>query len=285
MYLSKKQNLLVLIFLFVFSLSSKAQINDYANVQEGEFGITIGSANYYGDLNTTADLTHSKLAFGLFFRKQLGNYVAVRLAGHYAQLGYSDSYSKNDFQQHRNLSFNTDIYEVALLGDFNFLRFIPGDKDYSFTPYASIGIGMFSYDPYTYYKNEKVYLRQLNTEGQSFYQDRKPYGTTAFSFPIAFGIKYAMSEKITISAEFAYRFTTTDYLDDVSTTYAGINNFPLSGGSPSLASILQDRSYEVGTPIGVEGRQRGFSKQKDQFSIIELGVSINIMSYRCPTAR
>ena len=284
MYLSKKKNLLVLIFLWFFSQGALAQRENYTDVMEGEIGITIGSANYYGDLNPRADLSRSKESFGLFFRKQFGNYVALRLAGHYAQLGYSDSYSDNDFQHHRNLSFSTDIFEIALLGDFNFLKFIPGDKDYSFTPYASIGIGMFSYDPYTYYQNEKVYLRQLNTEGQTFYQGRKPYGTTAFSFPIAFGIKYAVSQKITLSAEFGYRFTTTDYLDDVSTTYIGINKFPPIGGNPSLASILQDRSFEVGTPIGVEGRQRGFSKQKDQFSIFELGVSINIMSYRCPSA-
>lgn len=285
MYLSRKQNLFILVLIFVFSQSANAQMENYENVQEAEIGITVGSANYYGDLNNRADLTHSKESFGIFFRKQFGNYVAIRLSGHYAQLGYSDTYSNNFYQRRRNLSFNTNVYEIALLGDFNFLKFIPGNKDYSFTPFASIGVGMFSYDPYTYYQNEKIYLRELHTEGQTVVADRKPYGTTAFSFPIGFGMKYAVSEKITLSAEFSYRFTTTDYLDDVSTTYVGIDKFPPVGGNPSLGSILQDRSFETGVPIGIEGRQRGFSKQKDQFSIIELGISINIMSYQCPTAR
>lgn len=279
------RNFFLVGIVFLLSQHAIAQRGNFENVLVGELGVTVGSSNYYGDLNTGADLSHSKVAFGVFFRKQFGDYVAVRLTGHYAQLGYSDSYSNNEFQRMRNLSFNTDIYEFAIMGDFNFLRYIPGDPYYRFTPYASIGVGIFSYDPYTFYQGDKVYLRPLNTEGQTFYQDRKAYGNTAFSFPIAFGIKYAVSDKITLSAELGYRFTTTDYIDDVSTSFIGINNFPSSGGHQSLGSILQDRSFEVGQTIGVEGRQRGFSKQKDHFSIFEIGLSFNIMSYRCPTAQ
>ncbi len=106
----------------------------------------------------------------------------------------------------------------------------------------------------------------------------------AVCIPIGFGVKYAITDKVNISFEVAHRFTTTDYIDDVSTTYVGADKFT-SPGAPSIASILQDRSFEFGTPIGVEGRQRGFSKQKDQYIIAEFGVSFNIISYRCPTAK
>ena len=82
--------------------------------------------------------------------------------------------------------------------------------------------------------------------------------------------------------EVTQRLTNTDYLDDVSTTYAGAVNF--TPGTP--ASLLQDRSYEIDPAnlLGVQGRQRGFSKQKDQYIIAEVGISFNISSYRCPTA-
>ena len=103
--------------------------------------------------------------------------------------------------------------------------------------------------------------------------------------PVGFGVKYAISDKVNLSFEVNYRFTTTDYLDDVSTTYIGIDKFPSTSGGKSLAGIMQDRSFEVGTPIGVEGRQRGFSKQKDQYAMAEIGVSFNLTSYRCPSAR
>ena len=280
-----KKIILLLILAFVLNSKAHAQMEQYEYVQEGEFGITAGLAHYFGDLNNRAAINRPKIALGVFFRKQFGNYTSLRISGHYAQLGYSDKYSNNEYQQRRNLSFNTNIFEIAARGDFNFFKFIPTDPNHSFTPYATIGVGFFTYDPYAFYNGEKVYLRPLNTEGQTFYQGRKAYGTMAICFPVGFGVKYAVSDKINISFEIAHRFTTTDYIDDVSTTYIGIDKFPSPAGGKSLAAVMQDRSFETGAPIGVEGRQRGFSKQKDQYAIAEIGISFNITSYRCPSAR
>ena len=270
----------LVILCLAFTTRNYAQMNEY--VQEGEFGITAGAAHYFGDLNNRGMVNRPKISFGAFFRKQFGNYVSARLSGHYALLGYSDIYSDNDFQKRRNLSFNTNIFEIALQGDFNFFKFIPTDPNYAFTPYATLGIGFFGYDPYAYYQDQKVYLRPLNTEGETFYNGRKAYGSIAMVFPIGFGVKYAINDKVNISFEIAHRFTTTDYIDDVSKTYIGKDKFIAAG--KSLAAIMQDRSFETGTPIGIEGRQRGFSKQKDQYTIAEIGVSFNITSYRCPSA-
>ncbi|MBC7888789.1 MAG: hypothetical protein H7Z13_13005 [Ferruginibacter sp.] len=261
--------------------------------QLGEFGVTGGVAHYFGDINTRARVNRPKPAVGIYFKKQFNNYLGVRVSAHYAQLGYSDIYSKSDFQKRRNLSFNTDIFELALHGDFNFFKFVPGDPYYSFTPYVTIGIGAFSYNPYAYYQGQKVYLRPLGTEGQNIgYTDpvndkkRKPYGSMAVCFPIGAGIKYNVSNNINLSFQIAHRLTLTDYLDDVSTTYIGntINTFPPdASGKPSIASILQDRSFETGSVIGSEGRQRGYSKQKDQYIIAEFGISFSISTYKCPS--
>ena len=273
----------VLIFLISFAIHPAEAQNEY--VQEGEFGFTLGAAHYFGDLNTRAAINRPKPAVGVFFKKQFGNYTGMRISAHFAQLGYSDVYSKNEYQQRRNLSFNTNIFELAAQGEFNFFRYIPTDPDHNFTPYITLGIGVFSYDPYAYLNGEKVFLRPLNTEGETFYQDRKAYGTMAFCFPIGFGVKYSISDNMNLSFNITHRFTTTDYLDDVSTTYIGADKFPSPTGQQTLAGLMQDRSYETGDPIGVEGRQRGFSKQKDQYIIAEIGISFNLSSYRCPTVR
>ncbi len=275
----------ILILAVAFSCKAKAQLAEYENVQEGEFGITGGVAHYFGDLNNRAAVNRPKIAVGAFFRKQFGNYTSLRITGHFAQLGYSDKYSQSEYQRRRNLSFNTNIFEIAVRGDFNFFKFIPSDPAHAFTPYATIGIGVFSYDPYAFYNGQKIYLRPLHTEGETFYQGRKEYGTMALCFPIGFGIKYAVTNKINVSVEAAYRFTTTDYIDDVSTTYIGIDKFPSPNGGKSVAAIMQDRSFETGIPIGIEGRQRGFSKQKDAYAMLEVGISFNITSYHCPTTR
>ena len=98
-----------------------------AITQEGEFGFGIGAGHYFGDLNTRSRLNRAKIAGTIFFRKNLGNYIAVRLGATFAQLGYSDVYNThNTYMNSRNLSFNTKVWELTLQGDFNFFRFMPG---------------------------------------------------------------------------------------------------------------------------------------------------------------
>jgi hypothetical protein len=273
------------IVLLVFFNVSNAQFRE-ANVLEGEFGVAVGASHYFGDLNTRSQLNRPKLAVGLLFRKQFGDYVALRVQGSFIQVGYSDIYSDNEAQRIRNLSFNSNIIELGLMGDFNFFRFIPGDRDYRFTPYVSFGLGAFTYDPYAFLNSEKHYLRPLGTEGQgsSLYPEKKPYSSMAVAFPVGFGIKYNLTPKTNVTFEITHRFTSTDYLDDVSGTYAGIDAFlPLPNGDPSPAMLLQDRSYETtSVPIGIAGRQRGISTRKDQFITAMVGITFNLTTYKCP---
>lgn len=278
------QRLVVTALLF-FPIISFAQ---YETVQEGEFGVSVGAAHYFGDLNTRARINRPKLAAGIFFRKNFGNYIAARLSANYARVGYSDIYNTdNEYMHRRNLSFNSNIWELSLQGDFNFFRFMPGEPGYNFTPYVTLGAGVFNYDPFAYLGGKKYNLRSLNTEGQgsALYPDRKPYNPMAFSVPFGVGFKYSVNRKLNIGFEIVHRFTTTDYIDDVSKTYVDPSVFPkLPDGSASPAQLLSDRSYETGEAIGIPGRQRGNSQQKDQFATAVFYITLNLQSYRCPTA-
>ncbi|HEY8397307.1 MAG TPA: DUF6089 family protein [Flavihumibacter sp.] len=280
---------LILPVLCVVMLHSAARAQMESITHEGEVGLSLGAAHYFGDLNTSAKVNRAKLAFGVFFRKQFGNYIAIRVGGQFAQLGYADKYySDNEFQRRRNLSFNSNVWELALQGDFNFFKFVPGSNDYFFTPYVTIGASIFSYDPYAYLGGKKYFLRPLGTEGQgtAAYPDRKPYSSMAFAIPFGVGVKYALNDKVNLGFEVLHRFTNTDYLDDVSTTYVGADKFPLlPDGSATPALLLQDRSYETGEIIGIEGRQRGYAGQKDQFITAQFTVSFNLSRYRCPSAK
>ncbi|MEQ1675731.1 MAG: DUF6089 family protein [Chitinophagaceae bacterium] len=277
----------IILAAFFSTTSIKAQ---EAIVQEGEFGFGVGAGHYFGDLNTKARLNTPKIAATAFFRKNFGNYIALRIGASFAQLGYSDQYNThNPYMYARNLSFNSKVWELTLQGDFNFFRFMPGEPQYSFTPYITFGAGIFSYDPYAYLKGVKVPLRPLGTEGQgnALYPDRKQYSSMAICIPFGGGVKYSLNDRINIGFEVLHRFTNTDYLDDVSTTYVDPSIFPLNvDGSPSNARLLYDRSYELGEPIGgVIGRQRGQSRQKDQFVTAMFHVTFNLQSYKCPTAK
>ena len=181
-----KKLIIALAILVIISSNAEVVAQWESIRQEGEIGFSVGAAHYFGDLNTRGKVNRPKLTAGVFFRKQFGNYVGLRVAAHYAQVGYSDVYnSSNEYQHRRNLSFNSNIFELALQGDFNFFKFVPGDPNHSFTPYVTMGAGIFSYDPYAFLGGQKYFLRPIGTEGQgsASYPDRTAYNTMAFSFP------------------------------------------------------------------------------------------------------
>lgn len=274
------------VFIVLFPARSGAQQEPI--VQEGEFGIGLGAGHYFGDLNTRAHLNRAKLAASVFFRKNFSNYIAVRIGASYARLGYSDIYnSHNEYMYRRNLSFNSNVWELALQGDFNFFRFMPGEPGFNYTPYVTLGVGAFSYDPFTYLQGEKVFLRPLGTEGQgsALYSDRKIYKNMGICIPFGVGFKYSLNERFNIGFEILHRFTNTDYLDDVSKTYVDPAVFPDNpDGTISQGLLLSDRSYELGEPIGIPNRARGNSRQKDQFITAMFHLTFNLQSYKCPTA-
>ena len=117
----------------IFSAIPRVSAQD-AIVQEGEFGVGVGAAHYFGDLNTSAHFNRPKMAATVFFRKNFSNDISGRIGASFARLGYYDRYNThNEYMQLRNLSFNTRVWELAVQGDFNFFRFMPGEPEFSFT--------------------------------------------------------------------------------------------------------------------------------------------------------
>ena len=70
----KKLAAVFFVAIFVCALNSEAQ---EPITQEGEFGVGIGAGHYFGDLNTRAKLNRPKIAAGIFFRKNFGNYIIL----------------------------------------------------------------------------------------------------------------------------------------------------------------------------------------------------------------
>ena len=271
-------------FILLFSIAFIADAQVF--YRRSEFGAAVGGANYFGDLNTNIGFKYFRYSGGVFYKYNFTHYIALRIGGNYAHVGYSDKFSNNIYQKQRNLDFKSNIFEFGVMADFNFFQYTSGDYDHRFTPYVTLGASMFYYDPYTTLDGKNYFLRPQGTEGQNIddYKDRR-YKNYAFSFPIGAGIKLWLSKGLTMSFEIVNRYTTTDYLDDVSTTYVGKENFVDNTPSPypSPASQLQDRSPEVSdTPIGIKGRQRGVSTTKDHFMLFQLGLSFRLPTYRCP---
>jgi opacity protein-like surface antigen len=245
----------------------------------------LGGAHYFGDLNRGVGFKNPQLTYGVLAKKQFGPYVALRVAGHYAKLGYADSMvseKKFPFEKTRNLDFQNKVWEVSVQGDFNFFKYIPGDPEHRFTPYVTLGVGIVKHNPYTFLDGEKVKLQPLGTEGQL--ASGNAYSDQAYCFPLGMGVKYNIVNNLNLGFEIVYRYTNTDYLDDVSGTYAPNDVLNTSGLGILLSKAyrLQDRS--IGQ-IKTTGDQRGFSQQRDQYLLAQLTLTFSFSSYKCANPR
>ena len=101
---------LVVILASLFTIAN-AQLRETFE-HRAEYGASVGLGHYFGDLNTIGSFQRPKITAGIFYRKQFNNYVGIRFSGNYSFLGYSDAYSNNIAQKARNLSFNTDVWDV-----------------------------------------------------------------------------------------------------------------------------------------------------------------------------
>jgi Domain of unknown function (DUF6089) len=273
----------VIILLLCIANMAEAQVV----YKKSEYGFGLGGSNYYGDINQTQTFNYARYSAGIFVKHNFNPYISLKFSANYGKIGGDDKYNKNSFEKLRNLRFENDIFEMAFQSEFNFLYYEPGDFDNRWTPYINLGIGIFRHNPYTTLKDKKYFLQEIGTEGQNTvaYANRK-YNNFAPNLITGVGFKFWMKGKMTMGFEGGYRFTNTDYLDDVSTTYVGADQFP--DPNPPLPypfpnRQLQDRSYELGSEIlGTKGRQRGVSSTKDQYLFAQLVVSFRLAAYACP---
>lgn len=181
----------------------------------------------------------------------------------------NDSRSNKIWQQRRNLSFKSKIFELSLTGAFHPFAAFDVSILPAWSPYVLAGVGVFSFYPKTYYNGEWVSLRRMNTEGQTTaeYPARKQYSLRAISFPVGFGLKYEVNARYNVRLEGVYRFTSSDYLDDVSTTYPSLSVY-----DNDMQKILSHRYKEINPRLDLTGKGRGNPAIKDQFFTVMIKV-------------
>jgi hypothetical protein len=264
------------IFLFITLLGSpSAWSQSYFTALE--VGFSAGGSQYFGDLNEHYGFKTISGAGGLYARERINSYIALKFVANYTQVGYDDKLNDDPYNKLRNLNFKSDVIEMVAQAEFNFFAFITGDPEHRYTPYLTGGIGAFYYDPYTTYNGSKYFLRPLGTEGQSNGYAGRKYTNISPCFPIGAGIKFWIKGGVNVALEIADRLTTTDYLDDVSTTYTGVGIY----SKKPLTAALQDRSPNQ--VLGIKGKQRGNASTYDQYLMAMLSVTFNFTSYKCPS--
>jgi hypothetical protein len=257
--------------------SVSAQRDDF--IGRSELTLAVGGMNYIGDLNNQSAFGTPHVAFGAGLRSRLDNRWALRLEANYGNVS-----CKHDYIELRNLSFRSHIIEGVVMAEFNFRPFGPGATESIWTPYIFGGIGAFHFNPEAAYfdgsGNEVwVPLQPLSTEGQGTpqYKDRRPYALTQLCMPFGVGVKLRMGKSFSLTAEYGFRKTWTDYLDDVSTTYVDGDVLLAIDGDGEMAAQLADRSDEVQEGyVNASGIKRGDESLKDWYACFHISIGVSL---------
>jgi opacity protein-like surface antigen len=247
------------------------------HAQRWHINVTGGLSNYSGDLQAKAyTFDQSFFAFGAGVQYDITrNFSAISNIS-YMKVGASDQYNNPDLVA-RNLSFQSNILEWNLVGEYTFLDI----TQKKFSPFIFAGIAIFHYDPYAYDTlGQLLYLQGMSTEGEGLaaYPDKKAYNLTQFAIPVGGGIKFRVSENVVLAYEVGFRKTFTDYLDDVSTDYVDQTILQNAKGPLAVEMAYRGNELKGGAPYPPAGTTRGGSKYKDLYYYTGIRVSIALIS-------
>lgn len=232
------------------------------------FSIGTGSSTYFGELNERNSINDDLSQFSFGVEARLLNRVGARLEGAFFTLSGNDKNAPDSsFQRQRNLSFQSRNMHFQFHAIY-YLKPYQGDyyKRWTFDPYLFTGVGYMKFTPTAELGGERYKLREARTEGV----DYKKWVTT---IPIGMGGKFKVNEFLNVNLEISYHYAFTDYLDDVSDSYA--MEFP-----NTTSELLADRKDEIGV-INPEyydqiqpGARRGDPDTNDSFLQISLKLEI-----------
>ncbi|RFC53492.1 type IX secretion system protein PorG [Brumimicrobium aurantiacum] len=266
-----KFKLVILIGLILFGANQvNAQLENFRS--KSSIGVIVGGSYYIGDLNKYDHFKNTNLSFGLIYRYHVNSRLELRTSLRYGRVEAYDSESERPDQIARNLSFESPLYEVTGGLEFNYLNYKLGNKDYFFTPYMFIDIGLFKMNPQTEYNGEMVELQTIGTEGQnSDLTEKNSYSLTQLVVPFGVGFKINLGERAAFSLEYGIRKTFTDYLDDVGKGVY-LNRTELAEQNGNIAAVLSDRSP---SDIQMTG-QRGNAETKDWYSMFGVMLTFSL---------
>lgn len=268
--------LLIYIAFFVISFAPTS------HGQHHEVRYYIGYTYYQGDLApTTSPFSFSPghLSWSITVGTKLNNYFKVNAKFLTGQFGGDDMDSPVEDRRKRNLSFKSPLYEFGFNTELNINQILKGLDKYGLRVYYSMGVNVFHFNPKAIYQQQLIDLQPLGTEGQGLpgYDDH--YSLTQINIPFGMGFKFQLYENIDLGVEIMPRWTFTDYLDDVSTSYVNYDEL-VDAGRPQTAIISNRMGEYLGTDMVKvpTGTMRGNPEDNDWYFFAGFGITYNFGS-------
>lgn len=262
-----------------------------------DVGVALGASNYLGEIGgqeqTRRDflydmkLNRTQYVFGAFVRYKASPQLAVNFGINHGRIRGNDFNSLNPARVARNLSFRNDITEFSLRGEFTlFYDNDAGGRGFynpDFRIFGFLGAAVFHHNPQARYYGEleefngqMIDLRDLQTEGVA-------YGNWEFAVPAGIGLFFTYNKVHRFGWELGYRFTFTDYLDDISTQYAAHPEGSLAAEmahrtTPEALARAEQLALSQGTEVPnagsfAPGQKRGDPTNNDGFLFTQLTYS------------
>lgn len=243
-----------------------------------DYGLNVGVSNYLGDIggkdlprrNFIADLKLAKTRWnvGAFARYKWRPKISLKLAFDYLRIEGDDKLSSNLGRHYRNLNFKNDILDLGLTGEVFFYENNDLGNTYryknGFRAYVFGGVGVYYSNPMAISGGQYVALRPLKTEGVAY----SPFGV---NIPFGLGFYFTINKKHRIGYELNYRWTFSDYLDDIS------GNYPANPGPLSMRTQELSASELAANPGVVSyfkpGAKRGDPTHKDGYMTMNVSYS------------
>jgi hypothetical protein len=217
-----------------------------------DFGGGVGVSNYLGDIGGK-DKTRRDFIYDLkvqktrntetfFARYKFRPAISFKTSLTHVTIEGDDSLSTNPARNQRNLSFRNNMFELTETVEYYFYKSSnvsgrPGlrgsRKKVDFRSYLFVGVGLLYSNPKAELNGSMVALQPLQTEGVK-------YSRFVPVVPVGLGLSYTINRNHRIGLEFGWRWTFSDYLDDISTVYVD----PATLGSDN-ARTLANRNPET----------------------------------------
>ena len=253
-----KTGFLLIIFITVgFNLD--AQTWKY---RRQEFQAGIGASSFFGELgggrgeaqHDIRDIRFSatRPTISLGYKYMLAPVVSLKAGFITGYLSGNDASTENPVRQNRNLSFRSGIWEGNLMLEiYPFselierrykIRGVGGSGSFSISPYIGFGIGAAFFQPKAELDGQFYKLQPLGTEGQGLAGRPDKYKRYTYTLPLAVGAKYLIDQNWSVGFEVSVRYTGSDYIDDVSTSYYLESEIEAAYGP--IAAALADRGLD-----------------------------------------
>lgn len=234
--------------------------------QNADIGLFIGGSNYSGDLTESAAISvrQTHTCFGIHGRIELDPLISMKMQYSFLAISGDDKYSQRSGNSTRKLSFESNIHEINLTGQMQFMS-LWSENTRRLNPYLQLGISIFKFNPTTQYGLETIELRALGTEGQGLTNYPDKYSLIGIAFTMGFGLRYFLNSRYSLGVDALVRETNTDYLDDASTNYVSYETLLKNQGK--IAADLGNKIFAA------TGTQRANPGDKDWFQSLVLTLS------------